>query len=79
MSEEDYKRRLTYRFYTLPFRRQVIVAIESGLLTDEDSEWPSVGMFDVLYERAEKSETLWRLWLETERQHRYQEAGTGSK
>ncbi len=59
--------RLTYRFLTLPFRHQIEVAKELGVITDSLT---SAELHLVLFSRAASDGQLSRLWDETEKRHK---------
>jgi predicted phosphodiesterase len=62
-------RRLTYRFLTLPFRRQMEIAQKLDLLTDDDKGRSDSALFIALFRRATRGQKLERLWDETEACH----------
>jgi hypothetical protein len=63
------ERRLTFRFLTLPYSRQIEIANALGLLSDEDKGIEDDELFRRLFERARQSNLLAKLWEETERRH----------
>lgn len=63
------KRRLTYRFLTLPFRHQIAVAQSLDLLKDQDRAMNEVSLFQELFKRAFEARLLAKLWEETEKHH----------
>ncbi|HUW39425.1 MAG TPA: metallophosphoesterase [Rectinemataceae bacterium] len=69
MPPPNHKRRLTYRFLTLPFRHQIAVAQSLNVLTDEDRALSDEALFRELFKRAAESELLAKLWEETEIRH----------
>ncbi len=62
-------RRLTYRFYTLPYNVRLRVVQGLGLIKDEDRDVPDAKLFDRYFKRAEDQKELERLWNEVERAH----------
>jgi predicted phosphodiesterase len=69
MPPPNHKRRLTYRFLTLPFRHQIAIAQSLNVLTDEDRALSDEALFRELFKRAAENELLAKLWEETEKCH----------
>lgn len=63
------KRRLTYRFLSLPFRTQIAIAHAVDVLTDQDRALGDEELFVVLFARAAEQAKLALLWSETEKHH----------
>jgi predicted phosphodiesterase len=62
-------RRLTYRFYTLPYNVRLKVVQELNLVQDEDRNVPETKLFDRYFKRAQDGRILERLWDEVEKAH----------
>jgi calcineurin-like phosphoesterase family protein len=62
-------RRLTYRFYTLPYNVRLRVVQGLGLIKDEDRDVPDAKLFDRYFKRAEDQKQLEELWNEIEKAH----------
>jgi hypothetical protein len=62
-------RRLTYRFYTLPYNVRLKVVQQLDLVQDEDRNVPETKLFDRYYKRAQDNKMLERLWDEVEKAH----------
>jgi len=65
----SHRRRLTFRFITLPFRHQIAIANRLNLLTDEDLEMSDEALLRELFKRARANGLLGKLWEETEKYH----------
>ena len=63
------KRRLTFRFLTLPFRHQFAIAQSLNVLTDEDDALSNEVLFREVFKRAAAAGLIAKLWEETERRH----------
>lgn len=63
------RRRMTYRFLTLPFRHQIAVAQSLNVLNDQDRALSNASLFTMLFARAASACLLDRLWQETEQRH----------
>jgi predicted phosphodiesterase len=69
MPSPEHKRRLTYRFLTLPFRHQIAIAQSLDVLTDQDRALNDEALFIELFKRAADNGLLAKLWDETEKRH----------
>lgn len=69
MPPPNHERRLTFRFLTLPFRRQIAVADSLNVLTDDDRALSDEALFRMLFKRTVENELLGKLWEETEKRH----------
>ncbi|MEK7391774.1 MAG: metallophosphoesterase [Fibrobacterota bacterium] len=69
MPPQNYERRLTYRFLTLPFRHQITVAKNLDVLMDADLALSDGALFRLLFKRADERGLLSKLWDETEKLH----------
>jgi predicted phosphodiesterase len=69
MPPPNHERRLTFRFLTLSFRRQIAVANSLNVLTDEDLALNDEPLFRELFKRAAANGLLGKLWEETEKRH----------
>lgn len=69
MPPPNYQRRLAYRFLTLPFRYQIVVAKNLDVLTDTDAALGDEALFRILFSRAAERNLLGKLWIETEKLH----------
>lgn len=67
--ESDIERRLVYRFLTLPWRKQLAIALSLDLLTDDDRARSDGELLEELYRRATEKRLRWKLWDETEKHH----------
>lgn len=65
----DPRRRLTYRFLSLPYHLRLAVAQELGLLTDEDKGVADGELFRRFLARARDRGQLDTLWRTVERHH----------
>lgn len=62
-------RRLTYRFYTLPYNVRLKVVQQLNLIQDEDRNVPEAKLFDRYFKRAQDQGLLGQLWDEVEKAH----------
>jgi hypothetical protein len=62
-------RRITYRFYTLPYNVRLRVAQQLGLVKDEDRDVPDAKLFERYFKRAEDHKKLEELWNQVEKAH----------
>lgn len=62
-------RRMTYRFYTLPYNVRLRVAQGLNLVRDEDRDVPDTKLFDRYFKRAQDNKLLESLWNEVEKAH----------
>lgn len=69
MPPPNHERRLTFRFLTLPFRRQIAITQSLNVLTDEDRALSDEALFRELFKRAAEKGLLDKLWEETEKYH----------
>ncbi len=69
MPPNNHKRRLTYRFLTLPFRHQIEVAQRLNLITESDRDLGNEALVLEFFKRAVDKGLLSELWRETEKRH----------
>jgi calcineurin-like phosphoesterase family protein len=62
-------RRLTYRFYTLPYNVRLRVVQELNLVHDEDRDVPEAKLFERYFKRAQDGRILEHLWDAVEHAH----------
>lgn len=63
------RRRLAYRFYTLPYNVRLRVAQELELVLDEDQDVPDAQLFERYFQRALERQILARFWESVEIEH----------
>jgi len=63
------RRRLAYRFYTLPYNVRLRVAQDLELVRDEDQDVPDAQLFERYFKRAQERKTLAQFWESVENEH----------
>ena len=63
------RRRLAYRFYTLPYNVRLRVAQVLELVRDEDQDVPDAQLFERYFKRAQERQTLAQFWESVENEH----------
>jgi predicted MPP superfamily phosphohydrolase len=65
----DFARRVTYRFFSLPYHLRMKIAVTLGLLRDEDKGLPDTDLFKQILLRAKENDKLKELSAKIEEAH----------